>query len=429
MSKCISLLGLQWGDEGKGKLVDFLSKDIDAAVRYQGGHNAGHTLIVGKDKIIFHLLPSAIYHKNIQCFIGRGVVVSLEAFFQEIKEASNLIGDIKERLIISSACSLIQSYHIKIDHLREKSKSQVTIGTTGKGIGPAYEDRVGRRSIRVVDLYSPSLLEDKLKEALSFYNFQFKNYFNSDEEDLSNLLDRNLELAEDLRPYVGNVIQELRQLQDNNKNILFEGAQGSLLDISFGTYPFVTSSNSSVGGISSGAGISPSALNYSLGVTKAYTTRVGEGPFPTELTNGVGEHLAIKGGEIGATTGRPRRCGWLDGVLLSHTAYLNGVNGLCLTKIDVLDGLDKIKICVDYSSAKKKEYILETMSLEEIKPKYVELSGWKESTYQIQKFHELNQDAKNFIDKVEEISGIPVVMVSTGPKREDIIVREYPLNL
>lgn len=423
----ISILGLQWGDEGKGKVVDYLSKDLDAAVRYQGGHNAGHTLIVDDKKVVFHLLPSAICHKEIKCFLGRGVVVSLEALFSEIDDVFEHIGDIEDRLIVSSACSLIQPYHIKIEQLRESSNHRRTIGTTGKGIGPAYEDRVGRTSIRVTDLYNPSILRDKLEESLDKYNFQIKNYFNDQEEDLSRLFDLNLSQAEVLKPYVGSVISEIKDLRKENKVILFEGAQGALLDYSLGTYPYVTSSNSSLGGISSGVGISPTDMDYSLGITKAYSTRVGEGPFPTEMGGRVEEYISKKGNEIGSTTGRPRRCGWLDAVLLAHSVYLNGVSGLCLTKIDVLDGLKKIKICVDYSSELTMEEILESLLLEKVEPQYIELEGWDEPTAGVKEFNQLNKQAIAFINKIEELCGVPVIMVSTGPRREDTIVREYPL--
>ena len=427
MSNSISLLGLQWGDEGKGKVVDLLSKDIDAAVRYQGGHNAGHTLIIDGKEVVFHLLPSSICHKNIKCFLGRGVVISLEALFSEIDDAFEFIGDLKDRLVVSNAACLIQPYHKKIDQLRERSRSGTKIGTTGRGIGPAYEDRVGRRSIRVADLYDPNALKVKLEEALDIYNFLIKRHDEDQQEDLNELLDENLKQAERLKPFVGNVIAELKAFQESNKTILFEGAQGALLDYSLGTYPFVTSSNSSLGGIASGAGISATSIDYSLGISKAYTTRVGEGPFPTELNDEIGSYLAEKGGEVGASTGRPRRCGWLDAVLLSHTVYLNGINGICLTKIDVLDGLEKIKICSDYSSSLSKEEILESLALNDIEPQYIELEGWQEPTAGVQRFEDLNDNAINFIAKVEELCGAPIVMISTGPRREDAIIRKYPL--
>ena len=423
MKRNISLLGLQWGDEGKGKVVDNLANDLDAAVRYQGGHNAGHTLIVNGKKIVFHLLPSAICHDNIKCYIGRGVVVSLDALFSEISEAKEVLGHIEDRLKISSACSLIQPYHIKLDQLREQSNSLTKIGTTGRGIGTSYEDKVGRRSIRIADLYDEEKLKDKLFQSLDFYNSIFEHSFGSSKIDLNELFDLNLQQAEKLKPFVGNVIKEIRELQNLNKKILYEGAQGALLDVSLGTYPFVTSSNL-IGGVSAGVGISPSDIDYTIGITKAYTTRVGEGPFPTELFDEVGTYLAETGGEVGATTGRPRRCGWLDGFLLNNMTKVSGVDGLCLTKIDVLDGLDKIKICTDYSSQYTEAELVETMDLEDAKPIYLELDGWSEPTAGKTDYEDLNDNAKSFVKKIEEISGVPVIMISTGPKREDTIIRQ-----
>jgi len=423
MKRNISLLGLQWGDEGKGKVVDNLANDLDAAVRYQGGHNAGHTLIVNGKKIVFHLLPSAICHENIKCYIGRGVVVSLEALFSEISEASEVLGNIEERLVISSACSLIQPYHIQLDQLREKSNNLTKIGTTGRGIGTSYEDKVGRRSVRVSDLYDEEKLKDKLTQSLDFYNSVFEHSFGAPKIDLNELFELNLEQAEKLKPYVGNVIKEIRDLQDEGKKILYEGAQGALLDVSLGTYPYVTSSNL-IGGVSAGTGISPSDIDYTIGITKAYTTRVGEGPFPTELFDEMGTYLAETGGEVGATTGRPRRCGWLDGFLLKNMVKASGVDGLCLTKIDVLDGLEKIKICTNYESDQSEAELIETMDIEDAKPVYLELDGWDEPTAGQSSFEELNDKAKFFIEKIEEISGVPVIMISTGPKREDTIIRQ-----
>jgi len=423
MKRNISLLGLQWGDEGKGKVVDNLANDLDAAVRYQGGHNAGHTLIVNGKKIVFHLLPSAICHENIKCYIGRGVVVSLQALFSEISEASEVLGNIEERLVISSACSLIQPYHIQLDQLREKSNNLTKIGTTGRGIGTSYEDKVGRRSIRVSDLYDQEKLKDKLTQSLDFYNSVFEHSFGASKIDLNELFELNLEQAEKLKPYVGNVIKEIRDLQDEGKKILYEGAQGALLDVSLGTYPYVTSSNL-IGGVSAGTGISPSDIDYTIGISKAYTTRVGEGPFPTELFDETGTYLAETGGEVGATTGRPRRCGWLDGFLLKNMVKASGVDGLCLTKIDVLDGLEKIKICTNYESDQSEAELIETMDLEDAKPVYIELDGWDEPTAGKSSFEELNDKAKSFIEKIEEISGVPVIMISTGPKREDTIIRQ-----
>jgi len=421
--KVISLLGLQWGDEGKGKVVDNIAKDISAAVRYQGGHNAGHTLIVEEKTMVFHLLPSAICHENIRCYLGRGVVVSLDALFEEIDDASEIIKGVEEKLVVSPACSLIQPYHIKLDQLREKSNTSITIGTTGRGIGTAYEDRVGRRSIRAIDLFDESRLHNKLNEVLEYYNFLFVNSFGQEPIDFHELYDLNLVQAERLKPLIGNVGNEIKQLIEEGKSVLFEGAQGALLDVSLGTYPFVTSSNL-IGGISSGVGISPTKIDYSLGIAKAYTTRVGEGPFPTELDNNIGQHLYKKGGEVGATTGRSRRCGWLDAVLLKHIVYLNGIDGICLTKIDVLDGLENIKVCTDYKSSHALEDILESMILDEVEPIYTDFKGWNEPTYGLNRFEDLNSNARKYISALEELCGAPIVMISTGPKREDTIIRD-----
>ena len=421
--KVISLLGLQWGDEGKGKVVDQISEGISAAVRYQGGHNAGHTLIVDGETIVFHLLPSAICHEGIKCYLGRGVVVSLDALFEEIKDASRIIKNIEAKLIVSPACSLIQPYHIKLDQLREASKSSTTIGTTGRGIGTTYEDKVGRRSIRVIDILNEKRLQTKLKESIDYYNFIFTEVFNETPLNFNEVYEKNLQHAELLRPMVGNVGSEIKHLLEEDKSVLFEGAQGALLDISLGTYPYVTSSNI-IGGISSGVGISPTRLDYSLGIAKAYTTRVGEGPFPTELNDKIGSFLAEKGGEIGATTGRKRRCGWLDAVLLKHVIYLSGINGLCLTKIDVLDGIETIKVCTGYKSIYSLDSILESMSIDEVEPIYTEFNGWDEPTFGLRNFQDLNKNAQDYIAAIEDLCGAPIVMISTGPKREDTIVRE-----
>ena len=429
MKRNISLLGLQWGDEGKGKVVDNLAKDLDAAVRYQGGHNAGHTLIVNGKKIVFHLLPSAICHENIKCFIGRGVVVSLDALFSEIKEAEEVLGEIEGRLRISSACSLIQPYHIQLDQLREQSNNLTKIGTTGRGIGTSYEDRVGRRSIRIADLYNEEKLRDRLYQALDFYNSIFKNSFGAPQIDLQELLDKNLKQAEVLKPYVGNVIEELRELQDQDKKILFEGAQGALLDISLGTYPYVTSSNL-IGGVSAGVGISPSDIDYTIGITKAYTTRVGEGPFPTELTDDIGELLGVRGKEFGTVTSRKRRCGWFDGVLVRQTIKIAGIDGIALTKLDVLDQLDEIKMCIAYEvDGKKLDYLPAAVEDQlKAKPVYQNFKGWNCSTKGIKKFDELPDNAKNYIKELEKFIQTKVASISTSPERNDTILIVDPFR-
>ena len=422
--KNIVVVGSQWGDEGKGKIVDWLSEQADVVIRFQGGHNAGHTLVIDGVTYKLRLLPSGIVRKDKISIIGNGVVIDPWALIEEIEEIKSKGVDVNiDNFIVSEAANLILPFHREMDEIREDAAGEGKIGTTRRGIGPAYEDKVGRRSIRIADLYNEEKLRDKLYQALEFYNSIFKNSFGASQIDLHELLDDNLKQAEDLKPYVGNVIEEIRELQDQDKKILFEGAQGALLDISLGTYPYVTSSNL-IGGVSAGVGISPSDIDYTIGITKAYTTRVGEGPFPTELFDEMGTYLAEKGGEVGATTGRPRRCGWLDGFLLNNMVKVSGVNGLCLTKIDVLDGLKKIKICTDYSSAQTKEAIIETMDIEDADPFYLELDGWSEPTAGKTDYDDLNANAKAFVEKIEEISGVPVIMISTGPKREDTIIRE-----
>ena len=364
--------------------------------------------------------------KNTYKDLGNKAISYLD-HLNKIVKALNFDQSVKIHIDIGEVQGFKYHNGIKLDQLREGSKQLTKIGTTGRGIGTAYEDRVGRRSIRVTDLYDENKLKEKLQESLEFYNSIFKHSFNAEGIDLNELFEKNLKQGEKLKPYIGSVIEEIRDLQEADKKILFEGAQGALLDVSLGTYPYVTSSNSSVGGIASGIGISPTNIDYSLGIAKAYTTRVGEGPFPTELFDDIGTFLAEKGGEVGATTGRPRRCGWLDAFLLSHTVKLNGIDGLCITKIDVLDGLETIKVCTDYSSNISKGEILETLALEDVEPIYTELKGWEEPTAGKQSFEELNDRAKEFILNIEDLCKVPVIMISTGPKREDTIIRKYPL--
>ncbi len=414
-AKNLAVLGLQWGDEGKGKIVNFLSDRADAACRYQGGHNAGHTLIVDGKKLVLHLLPSSICHQNASSLIGRGVVVSCEALFAEIEEIEPFANGILDRLKISPACTLIQPYHILLDQLKEKSRSFTTIGTTLRGIGPAYEDKVSRKAIRIIDTLSETKLNSKLEETLSFYNFLFKEYFGEKELDFNEVKDKNLEYGKELSPLLADVSNEIFTMNQKNKRVLFEGAQGALLDVDQGTYPFVTSSNCSPAGIASGAGCGPLDVGYILGVVKAYVTRVGEGPMPTEIEGSLGEEIAKKGGEVGATTGRPRRCGWFDAVSVKRIIQSNSVSALCLTKIDVLDGLENIKICTSYDEDDSKKAFAECMELEDVNPSYIEIEGWPEPTAGINNYDDFPQKAKNFVEKIAEICGVPVDIVSTGP--------------
>ena len=417
-----AILGLQWGDEGKGKIVNYMAGDFGAACRYQGGHNAGHTLIVKDRKIILHLLPSSICHQNSLSLIGKGVVISYEALFSEIEEIGEHTSGIVERLKISPACSLIQPYHQLIDLKKEKSNSQKTIGTTLRGIGPAYEDKVGRRAIRVVDTLTEDQLKPVLEETLDYYNFIIEKYFNEKPLSLIKLMDQNLSFGEKIKPMLADVSLLIKKLNAEGKKVLFEGAQGALLDIDQGTYPFVTSSNCSPTGIAAGAGCGPLDVENILGVVKAYVTRVGEGPMPTEIFDDIGEHIALTGGEVGATTGRPRRCGWFDAVLMKRIIETNSIQGLCLTKIDVLDGLDEIKVCKEYDDSSGL-FLGECMNLENVSPVYETLPGWDRPTKNINSFSELPSEAKNFISYIEEVCGAPIKIVSTGPDDLSTIVR------
>jgi adenylosuccinate synthase len=418
-----AILGLQWGDEGKGKIVNFLASNFGAACRYQGGHNAGHTLIVDGKKIVLHLLPSSICHKDSLSLIGKGVVISYEALFSEIDEISNFTSGITNRLKISPACVLIQPYHQLIDLYKEKSNSQKTIGTTLRGIGPAYEDKVARRAIRVVDTLHENQLRPLLEETLDFYNFTIEKFFGKEALSLNSLMDENLAYGEKIKPMLADVSMLIKKINSEEKSVLFEGAQGALLDIDQGTYPFVTSSNCSPSGIASGAGCGPLDVGNILGVVKAYVTRVGEGPMPTEIYDELGEYIAKTGGEVGATTGRPRRCGWFDSVLMKRIIQTNSISGLCLTKIDVLDGLNEIKICKAYENEIKDSIFGECMNLEDINPIYDALPGWESPTKNLTKYEELPNEAKDFISYIEDICEVPVKIISTGPDDQSTIVR------
>ena len=418
-----AILGLQWGDEGKGKIVNFLAGDFGAACRYQGGHNAGHTLIVDGKKVVLHLLPSSICHKDSLSLIGKGVVISYEALFSEIDEINHITSGITDRLKISPACVLIQPYHQLIDLYKEKSNSQKTIGTTLRGIGPAYEDKVGRRAIRVVDTLNETQLKPLLEETLDFYNFTIEKFFGKEALSLNKLMDENLAYGEKVKPMLADVSMLIKKINTEEKSVLFEGAQGALLDIDQGTYPFVTSSNCSPSGIAAGAGCGPLDVENILGVVKAYVTRVGEGPMPTEIHDELGEYIAKTGGEVGATTGRPRRCGWFDAVLMKRIIQTNSISGLCLTKIDVLDGLEEIKICKAYDEDNKDSVFGECMNLDSAKPIYEILSGWQSPTKNITKYDALPEEAKDFVSYLEDICEVPVKIISTGPDDQSTIVR------
>ena len=408
MNNSIAILGAQWGDEGKGKIVDLLTEKCDAVVRFQGGHNAGHTLVVDGRTTILHLIPSGILHDKVKCIIGNGVVLSLEALSHEIKVLNKSNIDVEEKLLISDGCPLILPIHIELDKAREKKKGKDKIGTTGRGIGPAYEDKISRRGIRLGDLANEHMLLDKVSELLDYHNFVLKNYYNcpihSENQVHENLLkhyDNYKKFIIDVPEYINNAFRE-------NKKIVFEGAQGTLLDIDHGTYPFVTSSNTTVGGIFTGSGISPKNLNYILAIVKAYTTRVGSGPFITELFDNDGKHLSEKGHEFGATTGRERRCGWLDLVALKRSITINGFTGICLTKIDVLDDLKTIKVCINY---------------ENNEPVYKCFDGWQKNISKIKKYEDLPKNTKIYVEAIEEYLNVPIDIISNGPGRDQNIFR------
>ena len=430
MAKNVVVIGTQWGDEGKGKIVDWLTDHVAAVVRFQGGHNAGHTLVIGGKKTIVRLIPSGIMHPAVKCFIGNGVVVSPEAIMKEIRELESAGIDVRQRLRISEACPLILPYHVALDAARELAKGEAKIGTTGRGIGPAYEDKVARRAIRVQDLYARERFAAKLGEVLDYHNFVLKNYFKAPTVDFQKTLDDTLALGDILQPMVADVSGEINALIQAGGSILFEGAQAALLDVDHGTYPFVTSSNCLAGQASAGAGVGPQQLHYVLGVAKAYATRVGGGPFPTELDDEVGEHLRVKGNEFGSVTGRPRRCGWFDAAALKRAVQLNGLSGLCITKLDVLDGLDCVRLAVGYKVRGELRHILPVgaEALAICEPVYEDFPGWKESTVGVKSFDALPANARNYLKRLEALAGAPVVLISTGPDREETIVLQHPFG-
>ena len=421
----IVIIGTQWGDEGKGKIVDWLTESAAAVVRFQGGHNAGHTLVINGKKTVLRLLPSGMMHAGVQCFIGNGVVISPDALIKEIKELEAIGVNVRDRLKISEACPLIMPYHIAIDQARELKKGLNKIGTTGRGIGPCYEDKVARRAIRVQDLFNPEIFKAKLAENLDFYNFQLEHYYKVATLDFDTIVDEVLNTyADDIKPMVSDVSRKLFNLNKEGHKVIFEGAQGTLLDVDFGTYPYVTSSNCVAGGASTGAGISPRMINYVLGIAKAYTTRVGSGPFPTELTDAVGQGLASRGNEFGSVTGRARRCGWFDAAALKRAVQINGVSGLCVTKLDVMDGMEEIKICVGYIRDGKEYDILPFGSdlVVNCEPIYETMAGWSESTAGLKNYAELPENAKKYLKRIEEIIETPIDIISTGPDRVETIL-------
>ena len=430
MGKSVVILGAQWGDEGKGKIVDLLTEQVSTVVRFQGGHNAGHTLVIGGKKTVLHLIPSGILREGVSCLIGNGVVLSPAALKKEIAELEAQGVEVRSRLKISPATPLIMPYHVAVDQARERASGAKAIGTTGRGIGPAYEDKVARRSIRVADLMYPSGLPDKVRAAVDYHNFILTQWLKADGVDYQQILDDALEDAEYLRPMIDDVSTLLYDARQAGDNILFEGAQGALLDIDHGTYPYVTSSNTTVGGALAGTGVGACDIDYVLGICKAYATRVGSGPFPTELDDEMGEELRKRGNEFGASTGRPRRCGWIDLVALKRATQINAINGLAITKLDVLDGLPSIKVCIAYEYRGKRRELapLDADGWDECKPVYLEFPGWDEPTSGVREWSKLPAAARAYLRAVEELSGCHLALVATGADRDDTIILRDPFG-
>jgi adenylosuccinate synthase len=430
VGKNVVVIGSQWGDEGKGKIVDLLTDRAHAVARFQGGHNAGHTLVIDGRKTVLHLIPSGILRQSVMCFIGNGVVLAPDALFKEADELEANGIPVRQRLRVSDACPLILPYHVALDAARERKRGRSAIGTTGRGIGPAYEDKVARRGLRVADMLDAKRFAARLAEVMEYHNFSLQHYFETDTVDYQKVLDEGLRLAERLRPLVADIPSLLDEYVRQGKSILLEGAQGTLLDIDHGTYPYVTSSNTTAGGASCGAGIGPSQLHYVLGITKAYTTRVGAGPFPTELFDAVGEQLGSRGQEFGATTGRKRRCGWFDAPALRRAHQVNGFTGLCITKLDVLDGLDTVRLCTGYRCDGKILTAAPTGAdaIEKCEPVYEDLPGWKESTVGIKDYDRLPVNARAYLKRLEEATGTRIDIISTGAERNETILLRHPFD-
>ena len=430
MAKNVVIVGAQWGDEGKGKIVDWLSEDVGAVARFQGGHNAGHTLVVNGKKTILRLIPSGILHASVRCFAGSGVVVSPEALFDEIEELEGAGVDVRSRYMIAPTCPLTPPYHKKLDLAREASRGAGKIGTTGRGIGPAYEDKVARRAVRVGDVFDEESLQAKIKGNLDYYNKLFKLIYGESEMSFDEAYGGLEKRIKELKELVGDVSEELMKLRGQGVSIMFEGAQGTLLDVDYGTYPFVTSSNCLASQAGSGTGVGARFVDYVLGIVKAYCTRVGSGPFPTELTDEIGQGLAKRGSEFGSVTGRARRCGWFDAAALKRSAALNGLSGMCVTKLDVLDGMDEVKICVayDFDGKRKKALPFGAEAVARSKPVYETLPGWKESTFGLKSYADLPYNAKRYLKRIEELTGVGVDMVSTGPDRDQTILIRDPFD-
>ncbi len=432
MGKNVVVIGTQWGDEGKGKVVDLLTDKADAVVRFQGGHNAGHTLVIDGHETILHLIPSGILREGVRCLIGNGVVLSPSALLEELEGLEKAGVDARSRIGLSESCTVILPYHIALDQAREIARGKKAIGTTGRGIGPAYEDKISRRGIRLGEMLDAGHFAERLREVMDYHNFSLKHLYQQPEVDYQEVLDEALAQAEQIRDLVEDVTGTLIRMRREGKNVMYEGAQGALLDIDHGTYPYVTSSNTTAGGAATGTGTGPRELDYVLGIVKAYTTRVGAGPFPTELfdEDGPGNHMGVKGHEFGATTGRKRRCGWLDTVALRRSLAINSVSGICITKLDVLDGLETLKICVAYEfEGERIDYPpAGADNFEKCKPVYIEMPGWSDTTREAKRFDELPEAAKAYLRKIEELCETPIHIVSTGPDRDETLVLHHPFD-
>ncbi len=438
MAKNVVVIGTQWGDEGKGKIVDLLTDRAKAVVRFQGGHNAGHTLVIDGKKTVLHLVPSGVLRENVLCLIGNGVVLSPSALIEEMEMLEKNGIPARDRIRLSESCPLILPYHIALDQAREIARGNKAIGTTGRGIGPCYEDKISRRGIRLGELMDAEHFAKRLKEVMDYHNFALEHYFKQPVVDYQTVLDEALAQAEILRGMIGDIPGILHEMNAKGESVMFEGAQGALLDIDHGTYPYVTSSTTTSGGAASGSGVGPADLGYICGIVKAYTTRVGAGPFPTELVydlekdegDQIGKYLGTKGHEFGATTGRQRRCGWLDIVTLNRSLRINSVTGICITKLDVLDDLDTIKICVAYELNGKRVTTPPVGSdrLAECQPEYIDMPGWQQSTIACKKYDDLPQAARNYLKKIEELTGTPIDIISTGPDRAETIIVKHPFE-
>jgi len=430
MGKNVVVIGTQWGDEGKGKVVDLLTDRAEAVVRFQGGHNAGHTLVIEGKTTVLHLIPSGILRDNVRCLIGNGVVLSPSALLEELDMLDKAGVDARSRMGISESCPVILPYHIALDQAREVARGKKAIGTTGRGIGPCYEDKVSRRGIRLGEMMDTAHFTERLREVMEYHNFALEHYFKFETVDYQKVLDEALEQAELIRPMIEDVAGTLHKMRSEGRGIMFEGAQGALLDIDHGTYPYVTSSTTTAGGAASGSGVGPRDIDYVLGIVKAYTTRVGAGPFPTELFDDDGQYLGEKGHEFGATTGRQRRCGWLDTVSLKRSLRINSVTGMCITKLDVLDGMERLKICVAYRLDGQEVDIppVGADRFEKCEPVYIEMPGWSESTVGTKTYDELPQAAKDYLKKVEELCETPIDIISTGPDRAETMVLRHPFG-